>query len=287
MKKTLGLLMLVLATVSPAAAGIYYEALNQVDGEGAEMQAWRVRGWVDGANAKIEFLDSGNPMMPAGSYLLTTDAGETMFLVRPADGTYSRFDLQAILGAVGNLSETSGGMIDMEFVDPKVEKLEERRGEAVAGRDTTYYRYRTSYGMVMKMMGMKRNHQFVIDQEIWSTDLSDHEGFGVFLSAFRSRGGDSGLQEVLEAELGKMEGFPLKTVTVTNMSSGRRGGGMTPTTSRMEVMTLREEAIAGGTWELDSSLEEVPMMLLPGMGGEEEQEGGGLRGLLKRRRGGG
>ena len=137
---------------------------------------------------------------------------------------------------------------------------------------------------------MKRNHQFVIDQQIWSTELSDHDAFGVWLSGFRrGRGGDSGLQELIEAELGKVQGFPLKAVTVTTMSGGRGRNAQAPSTSRMEVTALREEPIAAGTWTLDSSLTETPMMMLPGMGaaGDGEEESGGLRGLLKRRRGGG
>src|SRR5688572_22900868 len=83
----LALALTVLAPVSAALAeGFYYEATTKDQLEnGKERSHSLVRGWIDGANAKIEFADQKGTMFKPGSYLLSTDAGRTLYLVDPKE----------------------------------------------------------------------------------------------------------------------------------------------------------------------------------------------------------
>ena len=60
---------------APAFAGIYYEATTKADGRAGQGQAAVVKGWVHGDKARVEFVESGNPMMAKGGYMLTKDGG--------------------------------------------------------------------------------------------------------------------------------------------------------------------------------------------------------------------
>ena len=79
---------LALALALPLQAGVEYKARTWQEGKQANKQAdMSVWSRVDGDKARIEFQESGNPWMSQGSYLLTTDAGRTMVLVKPEDGS--------------------------------------------------------------------------------------------------------------------------------------------------------------------------------------------------------
>src|SRR5258705_13889356 len=109
----------------PAFAGIHYKSTTKSDdarGHSSEMQ---VEGWVAGDKARVEFKDSTNPnpATPKGTYLLTKDGGKTLFLVNPEEKTYAVWDLNAMLGTVGNVMNGMGALLKIQFSEPKVEKL--------------------------------------------------------------------------------------------------------------------------------------------------------------------
>jgi len=284
MKRSLHLVIgISLLAAQAASAGMFYSALNTTEGTEGSAADWRVNAWVDGDNAKIEFTQSGNPMMPAGAYLLTNDAGRNVYMIKPEEGTYSRWDVDAMLQMASDVLGEAGGMISMTIENPSVEVLAEEPGDEVAGRSTTYYRYRTSYELKMKVMGMKRGQSTVMDQEVWSTDHVKDPGFGLWLRKTPPSFGDSGLDGLIKAEMEKVKGFPLKTVT-ESVTTGKKGR-QTRTRSVMEVTELREESIAANVFVLDPDLVEKPMPSFDAPGGDDEKEGG-FRSLMKRRRDG-
>ena len=93
-------------------------------------------------------------------------------------------------------------------------------------------------------------------------------------------------------EMGKVQGFPLKTTTVTKMV-GKKGKEMNMT-STMEVTALREEAIPNSTYVIPSDYEEQPMIagMPPGYegyaqqgqqpNGDDQDKEGGLSGLFQK-----
>lgn len=294
MKRFLVLSALLLLTAGPALAGYHYIAETTVDGPERDTGSFTVEGWVDGESAKIVFKESQHPIMPVGSYLLTRDGGKTLYLVNPQEETYSEWDLEAMLGALGGLMESMGGMMKMEVSDPIVEKLLEEDGGRILGYPTTHYRYRTAYTLEMKVMGMKRGDRYESEQDLWSTTALDDEGFFVWLrNAPRSTGFEA-FDKLAEAEYEKLEGFPLKTVTTTVTTGTKKSDRASTSTGTTEVTVLEEIDVSGATFEIDPSFQEVQMMPVPGsMPGEqesdepqEEEEKGGMFNKFKKKLGG-
>jgi len=259
----LTLALAVLAPVSAALAeGFYYEATTRDQLEhGKERTHSLVRGWIDGANAKIEFADQKGTMFKPGSYLLTKDAGRTLYLVDPKEKAYSRWDLEAMLASTFALMEGMGPLLNIDFANATSKKLAEDDGGSVLGYPTRHYQWQSAYEMKMTVIGMKRQYNIESVQDFWSTTSLDAEGFKVWLRPDRTRTGDSELDSILTSEIGKVQGFPLKTVTKSTMTTGK--GKQQKSVMTTEVTTLREESVAASTFELPQGYEERPF--LPGM----------------------
>jgi hypothetical protein len=258
MKRVVTIIGLCLVCAMPALAGIHYKSRSHQEGKGASKQMdMTVEGWVDGDNAKILFTESKNDLMGKGSYLVTTDGGKILYLVDPKEKTYTEWDLNAMMNMLGTVMESMGGMIQMEFSDPEVEKLLEESGGTLLGLPTTHYRYRTAYDMEMKIMGMKRSQSFETLQDIWSTeDLAD-PALGVWLKRDPPSMGNVGIEKVIEAEMSKMKGFPLKTVQET-ITTGQKGKQQTTTTTT-EVYELNQTTISPDTFEIPADYERREM----------------------------
>ncbi len=249
---------------SLATAGHYYESVtsDQMQGKKKGNQS-KVNAWVDGDKARVEFSSGEKEgWFSEGNYLVTTDGGENVFLVNPKEETYGRFDMEemmATLGAAMNMMEQMGGMVKMEFTDVSSEKLLEEPGESLLGQSTTHYRFKTQYTMNMNMMGMKRQNKTVMLQDIWATDALEARGFGVWLRPDRGmKTGNEGLDELMNQELGKLEGFPLKMAN--EMTTTSKKGKSQTNHSLTEVTVLREESISGDRFEWPSHYTETEII---------------------------
>jgi len=233
----------------------------------------------------VEFRESGLEMVPEGSYLVTTDGGQVVFLIDPEKQTYSRWDLDAILKMVGNLSAMSGGMVQMKFENAKVDDLGNEPGANIAGMPTRIYRFQTAYDMKMKIMGFKKVYHVESDEEIWASPELDDPGFGAWLRKRPAKIGDSGLDEMVSAMARDFEGFPVKTATVSRMTDNK--GKTSVTRQVMEVTELEEiSPIADERFAVPEGYTEVDMMAgIPAAdeagGDDEEEQPKGLKGLFK------
>lgn len=264
-----------LLAAGPVFAGWAYEAVTTDDAARGKPRVLGVRAWVDGAKTKVEFTD-GSKQGPfsAGSYLLTQDGGQTLYLVDPKEKAYSRWDMEAMFQMLGNLMESSGGLFEMEFSDISSKKLLEEPGGSVLGYPTTHYRWQSGYTLRMSVMGMKREHQAEVLQDLWVTDAHDAAGFLVWLRPDRMKTGNQDFDALLASEMKKLSGFPLKSTTVTTTRDKK--GRENVTRSTTEVTSLREEAIAGAVFELPADYEERPLLPAMAEGQDEapEEEGG-------------
>jgi hypothetical protein len=280
-----------LCAAAPCFAGIHYQAVTKTQDAKDKSSATEVEGWVSGEKAKIQFKASANPTMEAGTYLLTRDGGKTLYLVNPEEKTYAEMDLQAMLGFVGGVMQGMGPLLKFEFSEPKVEKLLEEDGGTVAGLSTRHYRFRTSYTMKVKVLGMTNASDNVIEQDIWATDRLQDVALGVWLRSEPPRTGNEQFDKLLAAEMGKVRGFPLKTVTVTTTTQQKKGQ-QTVTRSSMEVTRLDDATVADASFEIPAGYQETQLLpTAPQQGeagqGESQEEQGGLGGLLRRKKSGG
>lgn len=278
MKRLIFSLILALAAL-PAFAGIHYKAVTTNEDGQRQAGNMEVEGWVSGDKARVEFKESGgNPVAKPGAYLITKDGGKIIYLVDPEAKTYAEWDIQAMLGLVGAVTQGMGPLLKMEFSDPKVEKLLDEDGGTVAGLPTRHTKYRTSYNMKVKVLGMGNEANVVTEQEVWATDSLQDVGLGIWLRSEPPRTGNEQFDKLIAAEVERTTGFPLKTVTVTTTTQ-KKGGKTTTTRSVMQVTQLDTKAdVAAASFEIPAGYQET--QLVPaGAEGEE----GGLGGLLRNR----
>lgn len=243
---------------SPAAAGIHYRADTNTAPERGKAQVMSVEAWVDGPNAKVVFRESDQPMLSEGTYLVTRDGGQTLFLVDPEEQTYTEWDIAGMLGMVGGVMEGMQGMMNLEFSDVAVEKLAEEPGGELLGYPVTHSQYRTSYTTSIKVLGMKRQNTTETVQDLWTTDAFGDPALGVWLRAEPPATGMEELDQLIAAEMEKVQGFPLKTVSVST-STGQKGKETT-TRSETVVTELQETAVPEGTFEIPAGYTRTEMM---------------------------
>lgn len=289
MRKTTILAILGLLAIAGnawAAKGFHYVAETVTTGSNTKQSdTMSVEGWVEGPNAKIVFQEVGeaNPLLGEGKYILTNDGGETLYLVDPKENTHAKFDLNQVLGFAGAFMES--GMFNMDVSNHSVEELESGDGPEFHGYDTEYYKYRTSYDLEMKIMGMKRADHYVMDNEIWSAEDLDATGFQAWMRP-RKTGFDA-VDTLLEGELQKVKGFAFKSVINTRTEGAKKKRAMT-TTSTTEVTEFEEMNVDNSMFELNPDSQEISLVDLGAMQVQEsedepaEEEKGGFMGRLKK-----
>jgi hypothetical protein len=248
---------LLLLAALPAAAGLRYESTTTTQAQQGGGTT-SVEGWVSGEKAKIVFHDTNQPMTQPGMYLLTRDGGKTLYLVNPEEKTYAEWDLQAMLGMVGGLTGGAlGPMLKVDFGTPKVEKLLEEDGGAVAGVPTRHTKFRTSYTMTVKVMGMGNATDVVTEQDLWTTDQLQDVGLGVWLRS-APRSGNAQLDKLIGAEMGKVSGFPLKSVSVSTSRNKKGRESVTRTTT--EVTKLERRDVPDSTFAMPAGYTETQLL---------------------------
>jgi hypothetical protein len=196
-----------------------------------------MRTYIDGENGRIEFVSTqGNPLYAEGGYMLTHDAGSTIYLVNPAEMTYILLDLDAMLGMAGNMMNAMGGVMEMSFDNVTSENLGQEPGGELLGYPTTRYAWHTAYDMNMKVMGFTRKSHSETTTEVWCTDQLGSAGFNIWLRPDRMRTGNEALDELISQQLQLPECLPLRIVS-TSTADGQRGESRSQTV----VTTLREE----------------------------------------------
>ena len=254
-------------------AGVYYVAQTTAEGgKSAEKQNMVVKAWASGDSGKVVFEESENPMMGKGTYIITKDGGKTMFLVDPKEKTYMKWDLDSMMGLLGGAMK----MMNLKFTDPKVEALGEEPDGLVAGVPTVHYRFRTTYAMSMSFMMMKKNSKVVKDEEIWAATKLADAALGIWLRKAPPKTGNEDMDKLIKAEMGKVQGFPLKRKTVTTSTDEKDKKEVTTIT--MEVTELQMVPVPDSTFEIPSDYKETS---LAGTGeGEQGEESNPLLKML-------
>lgn len=295
-KKSLALFVLGLSLVATAwaAQGFRYVADTVTSGTNMKQEdRVRVEGWFEGSNAKMEFREVGqaNPFLEEGKYLLTNDGGETFYLVDPKENTHAEFDVSEILAFAGEIMDS--GMINMEVANHSIELLEERDGPNMYGYDTQYRKFRTSYDLQMKIMGMKRADHFVLESEIWSAEGIDAAGFQAWMRPRET--GFEAVDTLMKGELEKVNGLPFKTITTTRSQGAKKKGRTSETTSTTEVTEFESMNVANSIFKLPEDSREIQLIPLgegagavaDGDEAEPEEEGGLFKRFKKLRKGDG
>jgi hypothetical protein len=241
-----------------AQAAYYYEAQTTAEGKGLS-GVTLVQGWVDGQRAKIEFQSrDATGLFEAGTYLLSNDAGRTVYWVNPTEKTVAQLDAEQMLKTFGALTNATAGVVNIEFSDFTSENLGEAPGEPILGLPTTRHHHRTGYTMRIAVLGIGQREHTDVENEFWCTDAIRDEGFEVWLRPDRFRTGNEGFDRMIAQEYEVVDCLPLRHRMVTKVT-GQRGREMT-TTTLTEVLAVRETTAPTGTFELPTGFETVPFL---------------------------
>ena len=244
-KMILAGLVVLCATLS-SFAGWEYSAVTRAEGsQQSEMMNSQMSSWVDGDKAKIEFIKSGSPLTPPGSFIITKDGGKTMHMVDPQQKTYTKWDIEGMAGMAGGAMQ----MMNMKISTPKVEKLLEEKGGKIAGFPTTHYRFRTEYTMEMNFMGIQQATSTITEEDVWSCQELNDAGLSAWMNQQGTKSGNEQLDKLIKSEMDKIKGFPLKRIvaTTTKESNGKT-----------QVMKMTTEVTAIKKASPDSALFELP-----------------------------
>ncbi|HKI86588.1 MAG TPA: hypothetical protein VKA53_07570 [Thermoanaerobaculia bacterium] len=272
----------------PAMAVVHYKAVTKSSAnDGKTQQNITVEAWAEGPHAKILFTQSDNPFMQDGSYLLTNDAGHTVYLVNPKDKTYMKWDLDSMFGALGGLMKGVSGFMHMKISDPKVVKLSEESGGAILGMPTTHTRYRTTYTMSMSVFRMKRSSEITTTQDLWTTKAVSMPALGVWLRKTPPKTGDEQIDKLVKSQMHQIEGVPLKTITHT--VTREQNGKQTESDASTVVTEFSEHASApSGGFKIPSGYSETSMSpQMQQQGNQDQHEKKKQESPLKRLFGGG
>jgi hypothetical protein len=248
-----------LALAFQAEAGLTYKAKAETSTDRGKPIQSVVEAKVEGSKARIEFRQSNNPLTGTGSVMVTEDAGETLYLLNTKDKTYAELDLEALTQMVGGLAG-GGGMLKMEIKNPKVETLLDQPGEPIQGVPTRHLRFKTSYTMTVKVFGMGSTSAVEEVQDVWSTTALADLGLRVWLQRDPPSFNHPDFDRLIQAEMKKIQGFPLKMETV-NTSTDKKSGEVTTTRTTMEVTELKTNVLgfADSEFKVPAGYKEQPL----------------------------
>jgi Domain of unknown function (DUF4412) len=249
MKRLIALIALLIAL--PSSAGITFTA-KTISTEGGDVT---VRALVSGSRAKVTFLQSGSNIAATGDYMLSLDQGTTLYLISPGTRTYTRYDTRTMMSGMGQMVQGLRGTMKVTFESPNVEKVLEEDGGLIAGQPTRHYRYRTSYVVSIHAVGDKKATT-EIEEDIWTTTSLSDPALAIWLKKDPAPTGDPQLDAMIKAEMDKVQGFPLRRITITHMHDVN--GAEHNSRVEMQVTTIKRTPIAASEFVIPKTYKRVP-----------------------------
>jgi len=246
----------------PAWAGLYVEQTVSSSVKGMNME---VKAWSEGPNARVDYVKSDSPIMPAGSYLITTDGGKTAYLVNPEKKTYAPWDLDAIFNT---FRQSTSDLIKLDFSDVKSETLPSQPGGKILGYDTTLDSWRSSYTMNIKVMMMERHQHTESLTKAWVTDAVSNPALKIWLAVKPPTTGNEEFDKMLSDSMNQIHGTPLKLVQDSTMTNKK--GRSQKNTMTMEVTKLQQGPVDAGLFVMPKGYTKVSLLQLAA---DNEQDG--------------
>lgn len=253
-----------LLVVLQGEAGVSYTTVTRSEGGGPGGNAADMTSKVsvEGSSARMEVIESRNPMLAAGTYLVTQDAGKLMYLVNPKDKTYATWDMEKLMASAGDMMNAMKGMMDMQIVSPKVETLLDEAGPTLLGLPTRHYKLKTTYTTVMTIMGMKQETKTEIHDEVWATDAFKDAGMAAWKNMQGLKTGNASLDKLMQAQLAQVKGYPVKKVTQNRTTNPN--GQANESRMVMELKDVQNVSLAKRLFEVPAGYTETVMAMGPG-----------------------
>ena len=270
-------LPLVFMAAQPVADGMSYEFVMKSTSKATgnkETVTMRGRGTYAGDDARIELLEASSATGGTdawggkGTYFIVKNGGKDMLLVNPAEKTYMKWDMMAMMAGLGKMMNAVGGLVKMSVSDVKIDAQDMGAGPSVQGYATRHFRMVQNYTVNASVFGKtsKTRSETTTDYYIAPTlkianpfvmNAQTTEMMGQF-DMFNA----PDYKNQMAAANAKMPktGVPLRMET--KMVSTDEKGKAETSTSVMEMTNFKAGNIPASTFEIpsDYKLVEMPQM---------------------------
>jgi len=185
----------------PAFSAVRYDFTQRGQSDIDQMRPANLTGTaiIDGDRSRVDFA-TGN-QYPPGTYCISTNGSRTLLFVDPVMKSYTEVNSVAMASAVGQSN------ITIENLKSDTQKLPDH--PSIAGVSTEHYRLTINFDMTVQFRSMPLRQSVHTEIDKWTSiefgDVSD-----TFLASSSIHTGNPQLDEVMELELNKIHGFPLK-----------------------------------------------------------------------------
>lgn len=286
MKKLFLPATLAFAIVAPAFAGTQFTATTTVEGSaGVRGPVTKVKGVADGERARVDIVESGEPTLIPGDWLLSTDGGKTVKLIKPKTSSYGRWDGETADRYGSGPVHVGRASYNATFSTPQVEKLETQTGEPLLGLKTKHTKLRITFTKGTKLSKSTRSTKITVDAEMWSAVDVPDSGVSTWLTKPVVRTGVEEVDGVLSGVFGAIEGYPLKSILTTTTTDSK--GSTTATRVVREVTSFGSAEVPQESFVLPEGFKEVAVrgpatdddrgyvLPRPGAAGAESRDPGG------------
>jgi len=198
--------VLVALVALPATAAVQFE-FRQVtvsDSQLAKPTTVIGRAVVDGDRSRVDYLEGSSAGV--GNYVISKASTRDLTLVNPEKKTFMTRHSQPVVDNQTLKFSVSGLKLDMKDMG---------EGPAIAGYPTHYYRLVAHYNVSLKVGSLDLEQAVETIVEKWTTDAFGDVALS-FFSDDPAQSGDPDLDQLMEAEISKIPGLPLRQiVTVT------------------------------------------------------------------------
>lgn len=250
-------ILLAFAVAMPLHAGVIYQFRTVTEGDTANMVGTAK---VEGESFRLELSEGDGVIFQDNSVLISEDGGKTMMVIDPKKKEYYRLSIEDTLNAMSSMLQSMGGMFKMSIDNQTVDVKQLGAGESIEGYPTNKYQVDTAYTLKLKAMGMNMDQQVKSETTTWATDELDQQ-LAAFIQYRTFRTGMEDLDALIEKHIDAVKGFPLRTVTKTEITAR---GKTNTSTSTMTVTGIREADVAASDFAVPAGYTEVdgPMAAL-------------------------
>lgn len=222
------------ATIS-AFGGVTYDFTNTATGMMNQSIAGTVK--AEGANIRIDIRKGDGMLFQNGSFVVSSDGGQTMNVASPSTRTFYQIDLRSLVGGTDTLLKQFGGAVTFDVRNPKVSVTGGADGGNVGGFATKKSSVDSAYEIAVEGLGQPMSIRMQLRTDVWWTDKISAD-FTTFLQKRGFRTGIDAVDKLIAAESASIKGFPMKQITTTKVNLGGNEMSTTSTTLVQNVKTM-------------------------------------------------
>jgi hypothetical protein len=220
---------LLLTITSVADAGVTYDfrQISQSDFQNSSDREVTGTVLVEGDRSRVNLKKgSGHPV---GTYIISRSDSPMLFIVDPLNKRFTEVDTSKITNAIGS------DRVQISELKTDVSKLPDH--PLIAGLPTDHYRVTASYKITVMFGSLPLQQSVVTTIDKWVTlafrDITD---LGTSRNGLKT--GNASVDALIDAELTKVKGFPLRQVTTIQTTMKEAGNSVR---SKLDLKPTRRQ----------------------------------------------